>query len=159
MSDSWEAFVDALTQESSTLERVNASAIRLTEALVARKVDAISGAERELESARAAFQAASAKRRSMQVRGFGQLTLRQVCAYAPRRLQPQLNTRLAELATGSISLGITTNNNKALIASGMERLMKVTAAMQKAVAEKPGLYRRRGFVPAPNNSVLLSSQV
>lgn len=159
MSDSWEAFVDALNEEAATLSRVSASALRLTDALVARKVEQITAAERELDTARSAFQAASAKRRAMQVRGFGSMTLRQVCAYAPLRLQPMMNQRLSELATQSISLGITTNNNKALIQSGMERLMKVTAAMQKAVSDKPGLYRRRGFVPPPSNSVLLSSQV
>jgi hypothetical protein len=72
---------------------------------------------------------------------------------------PVLNQRLVELTTTSISLGITTSNNKALILSGMDRLMKVTAALQKAHSDGPGTYKRRGVVPPPSNSVLMSSKV
>lgn len=159
MTDSWESFVGALTEESTLLGRMNESALRMTRALIDGDVDAIMLTERELDSSRRAYQAACGKRRGMQVRGFGTMTLRQVCAYAPGNLRLSINQRLAELSTGSIQLGITTNNNKALIASGMERLMKMTSALQKATNDGPGTYKRRGFVPPPSNSVLVSSTV
>ena len=158
MSDSWDAFLNALHEEASLLMRVHDAAQRLTKALVANDVTEISTVERELDSARQAYQTASGKRRGMQVRGFGSLTLRQVCAYAPRSMWPLLGQRLQELTTTSIALGITTNNNKALILSGMDRLMKVTAALQKAHNDGPGTYKRRGFLPPPSNSVLMSSK-
>jgi hypothetical protein len=158
VSDSWDAFASALAEESSLLMRVQDSAQRLTKALVANDVDGISTTERELDSARQAYQSASGKRRGMQVRGFGSMTLRQVCAYAPRQMWPTLNQRLVELTTTSIALGITTNNNKALIMGGMDRLMKITSALQKAYNDGPGTYKRRGFVPPPTNSVLVSSK-
>ena len=159
MTDSWESFVGALAEESSLLKAMNDSALRMTRALVGGSADAIMSTERELDAARRSYQAACGKRRGMQVRGFGTMTLRQVCAYAPGNLRLPINQRLAELSNGSIQLGITTNNNKALIASGMERLMKMTSALQKATNDGPGTYKRRGFVPPPSNSVLVSSQV
>ncbi len=159
MTDSWDSFVSALTEEATLLGRMNDAALSMTRALVDGNVDGIFSTERTLDEARRAYQAACGKRRGMQVRGFGTMTLRQVCAYAPAQLRLPINQRLAELSTGSIQLGITTNNNKALIASGMERLMKITATLQKATNEGPGTYKRRGFVPPPNNSVLVSSQV
>lgn len=159
MTDSWESFVGALGEEASLLTRMNESAIGLTRALVGGNAENIMAAERELDAARRAYQAACGKRRGMQVRGFGTMTLRQVCAYAPANLRMAIGQRLTELSTGSIQLGITTNNNKALIASGMERLMKMTSALQKATNDGPGTYKRRGFVPPPTNSVLVSSKV
>lgn len=159
MSDSWESFAHALQDEATLLARVNDAAIRLTSALVENDATKIMDAERELDGARKAYVSAAGRRRGMQVRGFGTMTLRQVCAYAPRALSPAFNARLAELTTGSISLGITTNNNKALIASGMQRLMQVTSVLQKAANDHPRTYKRRGFVPPPSNSVLVSSQV
>ncbi len=159
MTDSWDAFAAALHEESSLLMRVHDAAQRLTQALVANNLAGISTAERELDSARQAYQAGSGKRRGMQVRGFGTLSLRQVCGYAPRPMWPLLGQRIQELTTTSIALGITTNNNKSLIVGGMDRLMKVTAALQKAHNDGPGTYKRRGFVPPPTNSVLLSSKV
>lgn len=159
MTDSWETFIAALADESALLARVNDAAVKLTDALVQGEPDGIVATERALESARKAYVSAAGKRRGMQSRGFGTKTLREVCAYAPRPLAAQIGQRLVELTTGSISLGITTNNNKALIASGMERLMKVTSVLQKAASDAPGTYKRRGFVPPPSNSVLVSSSV
>ena len=158
MSDSWETFAAALKDESLLLRRVHDVALKLQKALVERDIDMISESERELDTARQAYQSASGKRRGMQVRGFGTLTLRQVCGYAPRAMWPTLNQRVVELTTTSISLGITNNNNKALILNGMNRLMKVTAALQKAANDGPGTYKRRGYVPPPTNSVLVSSR-
>ena len=151
-------FAGALQEESAALARVHESAQKLTEALVRSPANEILAAERALDGARRAYQTLSAKRRGMQARGFGKMTLRQVCGYAPRRLAPALNQRLYELTTFSIGLRITANNNKALIAGGLDRLMKVTSALQKAANEGPKTYRRRGFVPPPTNSVLLSSR-
>jgi len=158
VTDSWEMFAGALQEESAALARVHESAQKLTEALVRSPANEILAAERALDGARRAYQTLSAKRRGMQARGFGKMTLRQVCGYAPRRLAPALNQRLYELTTFSIGLRITANNNKALIAGGLDRLMKVTSALQKAANEGPKTYRRRGFVPPPTNSVLLSSR-
>ncbi|HEY5341986.1 MAG TPA: hypothetical protein VIK27_13235 [Candidatus Aquilonibacter sp.] len=158
MSDSWDAFAGALSEESVLLRRTHEAALALTKALVSNEPAAIMAGEQALDSARRAYHSASGKRRGMQIRGFGTLTLRQVCAYAPRSLWPALNQRIVELTTTSIGLGITNNNNKALIQSGMARLMKITAALQEAANEGPRTYKRRGHVPPPTNSVLVSSK-
>ncbi len=158
MSDSWDLFMDALVQESGALSAMNAAALELTGALVARDPEAIAQAERALDASRQLYSKAAGVRRSMQVRGFGAATLRQVCAHAPRHLAATFNARLSELVTLSISLGITIANNKSLILAGMERLLQVTTALQRASNEEPGTYRRRGFVPPPSNSVLVSSR-
>ena len=158
MTDSWDSFADALGEEAASLGRVQASALLLTQALVANDVAQITVTQGELESARAAYVSASGKRRGMQVRGFGNLTLRQVCPFAPQRYALFFNQRLAELATRSVSLGITNNNNKSLITAGLQRLFTVTAAIQRATCPEPKTYKRRGFVPPPTNSVLVSSQ-
>ncbi len=158
MNDSWETFIAVLGDEASLLSNVHDAAQRLTRALVANELDEVAAAERALDAARQGYQTASAKRRGMQVRGFGNLTLRQVCAYAPRNLWPTLNQRLTELTTTSIALGITNNNNKSLIMSGMQRLMKVTSALQAASNDGPRTYKRRGIVAPPSNSVLVSSK-
>ncbi len=158
MSDSWESFATALQEESAALSRLHDAALRLTQALVKNSADDIGTADKALDGARRAFATSSSKRRGMQARGFGQMTLRQVCAYAPRRLAPAFNQRLYELTTLSIGLRITSKNNKALIVGGLDRLMQVTAALQRAANEGPKTYRRRGFVPPPTNSVLVSSK-
>lgn len=158
MNDSWESFAGALLEESAALTRVHDAAMSLTKALVRNVPAEIMLAERALDGARRAFQASSAKRRGMQARGFGKLTLNEVCAYAPRRMRATFNQRLYELSTLSIGMKITTNNNKALIASGLDRLIKMTSALQKAVNQGPKTYKRRGFIPPPTNSVLVSSQ-
>lgn len=157
MSDSWDAFASALLEESQLLKRTHEAALLLTKALVKSDAVQILECERGLDSARRAYHSASGKRRGMQIRGFGSLTLRQVCLYAPRQLWPAFNQRLVELTTTSIGLRITNNNNKALIQAGMQRLVKITAALQKASHDTPGTYKRRGFVPPPSNSVLVSS--
>lgn len=158
MNDSWEAFANALGDEAASLGHVHAAALRLTQALVGNDIAEIAAAERELESARVAYVGTSGKRRGMQVRGFGNLTLRQVCPYAPARYALFFNQRLAELATRAVSLGITNTNNKSLISAGLQRLFTVTAAIQRAASPEPKTYKRRGFVPPPTNSVLVSSQ-
>lgn len=158
MTDSWEIFAAALQEESAALARMHDAALAMTQALVLNRPVDISASERAVDGARRAFVSSSGKRRGMQARGFGQMTLRQVCAYAPRRFAPTLNQRLYELSTLSIGLKISNNNNKALIVSGLDRLMQVTSALQRASSDEPKTYRRRGFVPPPTNSVLLSSR-
>ncbi len=158
MSDSWETFGGALQEESAALARLHEAGLRLTEALVRNNPAEITLAERGLDGARRAFQSSSVKRRNMMSRGFGKMTLRQVCRYAPRRMAPTFGQRLYELTTLSINVKITSGNNKALIAAGMGRLIKITAAMQKAANAEPKTYKRRGFIPPPTNSVLLSSR-
>jgi hypothetical protein len=158
VSDSWDAFAGALQEESVLLRRTHQAALVLTKALVKNDPNDILAAERALDSARRDYHAASGKRRGMQIRGFGSMTLRQVCMYAPRPLWPVLNQRVVELTTTSIGLRLTNNNNKALISNGMQRLMKITTALQKAASEGPRTYKRRGYVPPPTNSVLVSSK-
>lgn len=158
MSDSWDTFAAALLDESALLKRTHEAALVLTKALVKSDAMQILECERALDSARRAYHSASGKRRGMQIRGFGSLTLRQVCGYAPRAMWATLNQRLVELTTTSIGLRITNGNNKALIQSGMQRLVKITAALQRAANDAPGTYKRRGFVPPPTNSVLVSSK-
>jgi hypothetical protein len=156
VTDSWDAFATALQEESALLKRTHEAALALTKALVTCEATGIMKCERALDDARRAYQASSGRRRGMQIRGFGKLTLRQVCLYAPRQLWPVLNQRLVELTTTSIGLRITNGNNKALIASGMRRLVKVTETLQRAASDGPRTYKRRGYIPPPSNSVLVS---
>lgn len=158
MSESWDSFATMLLDESVTLRKTHDAAVNLSKALVKNEPNAILTAERALDQARREYHAASGKRRGMQIRGFGTMTLRQVCAYAPRPMWPQFNQRIVELTTTSIGLRMTNNNNKALIAAGMQRLMKITAALQKAANRGPRTYKRRGHIPPPTNSVLVSSK-
>ena len=159
MSDSWEAFGMALRDESLALQRLNAAAMHLTQVLVDGLPETIVLADKELNEARSLHQNASSIRRGMQVRGFGTLTLQQVCAYAPRQLAAEFTQRLAELTYGSISLGITIGNNKSLILAGHDRLVKTTAKLQETMTERTGVYKRRGYVAPPGGSVLVSSKV
>lgn len=159
MNDSWEIFAAMLQDENAALQRLNSAAVSLTQILVDGSPEAISQADGQLNAARAAHQEASAKRRGMQVRGFGSMSLQQVCAYAPHHLAPQLNQCMADLAYGSISLGITIANNKSLIMAGLERLMKVTSKLQESMTERTGVYKRRGYVAPVGASVLVSNSV
>jgi hypothetical protein len=158
VSDSWEAFATALQEESVSLQRLNAAALALTQVLVDGSPEDIAGADKQLNAARAVHQSASAKRRGMQVRGFGTMTLQQVCQYAPHHLAAYMNQRLAELTYGSISLGITIGNNKSLILAGLERLVNVTSKLQETMTERTGVYKRRGYVAPPGASVLVSNK-
>jgi hypothetical protein len=157
--DSWEAFGIALRDESAALQRLGAAAIHLTQVLVDGSPESILESDRALNAARAVHQAACSKRRGMQVRGFGPMTLQQVCRYAPRHIAPYLNKALAELTYGSISLGITISNNKALIVAGLQRLVDITHKMQECATERTGVYKRRGYIAPPGASVLVSSKV
>ncbi len=158
MTDSWESFAQALHEESRSLELLNAGALNLTQALIEGDVEIIAARDRELNAYRQKHSEATTKRRGMQARGFGALTLQHVCRYAPPHLNGRFNQHLSELTCGAISLGLTVANNKALILSGLERVMHVTAKLQESVSERPGIYKRRGHVPPPTGSVLVSSK-
>lgn len=158
-SDSWEAFGRALQEEALSLQRLNAAAVHLTQVLVDGSPEAILESDRAVNAARAIHQNACAKRRGMQARGFGQMSLQQVCRYAPRHIAPYLQRSLSEITYGSISLGITISNNKSLIVAGLKRLVDVTHKMQEQATERTGVYRRRGYVAPPGASVLVSDRV
>jgi hypothetical protein len=60
------------------------------------------------------------------------------------------------MQTRGIAIKLTVDNNKALILAGLERLQKTLALLQQAGAERTGTYRRRGTIPPPSGSVLVS---
>ncbi|MHB8144915.1 MAG: hypothetical protein ACYDEW_04670 [Vulcanimicrobiaceae bacterium] len=158
MNDSWETFASALLDESQSLANLNAAAIALTQILPAGDPAQIIAADRAVDSARRAHQGASARRRGIQARGFGAMTLQQVCRHAPIHMAAHIDQRFSEIAFGSISLRITVANNKALIVAGLERLLAITAKLQESVSDRSGVYKRRGFVAPPSGSVLVSSK-
>lgn len=157
--DSWQAFAQALADESASIARLQKSTHGLMQALVDGDAQKILAADADVNTARTEYQGACGKRRGMQARGFGTMTLQQVCQYAPRQYAGQFNQRLAEITYGSIQLGITISNNKALIMAGMERLVRVTAKLQESATERTGIYKRRGYVRKPDASVIVSSSV
>jgi hypothetical protein len=155
-ADSWQAFANALAEENRTLGEVGSAALKLTSALVGGTPAAIEAAERSVAAAHVLYSLALGKRTTMMKRGFGDLTLRQVCAYAPGPLRRTVYATLHDMTTNGIALRITNNNNKALILAGMERLKKTISVIQKSLSEQPGTYKRRGIVPPPSGSVLVS---
>jgi hypothetical protein len=159
VSDPWDLFGGMVDEEAETLQRLNDAALALTRVLVSGSPEAIANADRDLNQARIAHQHASAKRRSMQVRGFGSMPLQQVCAYAPRPVAIRLSQKIAELRYGAISLRLTIENNKSLIVAGLDRLIGITSRLQESASERTGVYKRRGYVAPPGASVIVSSKV
>jgi phage FluMu protein gp41 len=145
-----------LAEENRLLGELGEAALGLTDALVAGEPREIEAAERRLEAQRVLHATAYAARIAMQRRGFGQLTLPQVCAYAPPALRRGLHALRHEMQTRGIAIKLTVDNNKALILAGLERLQKTLALLQQAGAERTGTYRRRGTIPPPSGSVLVS---
>lgn len=156
MSASWDAFRMLLQEESRYLGELGAAALSMTEALVHDNPEEITTAERRLEGQRLLHAQAQAKRAHMQTTGFGELTLEQVCAYAPATHRVVFQNLSRELTVRGISLAMTVTNNKALILSGMERLQKTVALIQASMTETTGTYKRRGNVPKPAGSVIVS---
>jgi len=152
----WQQFGDMIGEESRLLGELGAAALVLTDALVRNDPDAIEAAERRVEARQVLHGTAYAQRIAMQRRGFGELTLAQVCTYAPPALRGQFYGIAHELATSSAGLKMTVSNNKSLILAGMERLARTVAVLQRAGTEQTGTYRRRGVVPPPDGSVLVS---
>ncbi len=158
MSDTWEGFVDAVREESRLLNELNANARALTDALVKNKLPVMDRAQRQLEASRLRHEAALNVRMAMQRRGFGQMTLREVCGYAPPEVAHALHAAMADMTYSTIGIGITNNNNKALVAAGLDRLDRTVKALQNARSDKVGVYKRRGNVPHGNASVLVSQR-
>ncbi len=152
----WQRFASLLDDERVSLRQLGDAALALTESLVRNDPDAIENAERLVEARRVLHGTAYAQRVAMQRRGFGTLSLREVCAYAPPLLRRSMVGAVRELETQSIALKLTVSNNKALILAGMERLARTVAVLQRAGTEQTGTYRRRGIVPPPDGSVLVS---
>lgn len=152
----WQRFGEMLAEEARLLAELDASARALTDALVANDPDAIENAERIVEARRVLHGTAYAQRVAMQRRGFGALTLAQVCAYAPPVLRRSLYATVHAIETCGMSLRLTVANNKSLILAGMDRLARTVAVLQRAGTEQTGTYRRRGVVPPPDGSVIVS---
>ncbi len=152
----WQHFGEMIAEESRLLGEIGAAALALTDALVANDPDAIDSAERRVEARRVLHGTAYAQRVAMQRRGFGTLTLTQVCAYAPPALRGRFHGIVHELGTNGLALQMTVSNNKSLILAGMERLARTVAVLQRAGTEQTGTYRRRGVVPPPDGSVIVS---
>lgn len=153
---SWEAFSSALADESRLLGELGTAALAMTSALASGTPADVESTERKLEAQRVLYSHAHTTRTSMQQRGFGPLTLQQVCAYAPAPLRRGVYSSLHEITTRGISLQLTVSNNKALILAGMERLTKTVEILQQTMTEQPGTYKRRGIVPPSNGSVIVS---
>ena len=152
----WQRFGEMIAEECRLLNELGVAAISLTDALVENDPDAIEVAERRVEARRVLHGTAYAQRVAMQTRGFGTLTLEQVCAYAPPALRRAFYGIVHELGTSSVALQMTVSNNKSLILAGMERLARTVAVLQRAGTEQTGTYRRRGVVPPPDGSVIVS---
>ncbi|HEY6234950.1 MAG TPA: hypothetical protein VIW69_07630 [Candidatus Elarobacter sp.] len=152
----WQQFGEMIAEECRLLNELGAAALALTDALVENDPDAIETAERRVEARRVLHGTAYAQRVAMQRRGFGKLTLAQVCAYAPPALRRRFYGVAHELETSSLALKMTVSNNKSLILAGMERLARTVAVLQRAGTEQTGTYRRRGVVPPPDGSVIVS---
>jgi hypothetical protein len=152
----WARFSELLAEECHLLGALGDAALGLTDALVVNDPDAIDHAERRVEAQRVLHGTAHAQRIAMQQRGFGKLTLAQVCAYAPPALRRPMHGTMHELGTRGIALRLTVSNNKSLILAGMDRLARTVAVLQRAGTEQTGTYRRQGVVPPPDGSVIVS---
>jgi hypothetical protein len=155
-SGSWSEFTSALRTEAAALAVVDRISVTLTSALVERDAARIGSINEQLEGARLAHHASQSRRFAMQRQGFGDMPLAKVIDYAPRNLAMKLRGYTSDLAYRAISIGITTRNNKSLILAGMDRLLKVVTLLQHSTSDQPRTYKRRGFVPPPDNSVLVS---
>jgi len=156
MSDSWNSFADMLRAERDQIRVLNVIAMELTNALVENDTTAISLAERKLEVEQSRHNAVFLRRVETQKRGFGDMTIASVIAYAPREIAWNLYGDMCEIQVSTRGLALTNENNKSLILAGMDRLMRTVAFIQRAGTEQPGTYKRRGTVPPPDGSVLVS---
>jgi hypothetical protein len=152
----WQRFAELLGAESGALGDLGTAALELTDALVVNDAAGIEAAERRVAGRVVLHASAYQQRVGMQKRGFGTLTLPQVCAYAPPALRRALHGYAHEIGVRTIALTITASNNKALILAGMDRLARSVAVIQHAGTEHPGTYKRRGTVPPPTGSVIVS---
>jgi hypothetical protein len=155
-ADSWRAYGDMLAAENKALAQLGSAALEMTQALAGGKPAEIEAADKKVNAYRVVFTVAHDRRMQMQKRGFGDLTLAQVCVYAPAPMRRPLAALVRDMEIRGVALRITISNNKALILAGMERLQRVVRVLQESMSEKPGTYKRRGIVPPPSGSVLVS---
>jgi hypothetical protein len=153
---SWQAFADALADENQCLAELGAAALAMTTTLVLGTAAEIEGADRRVDARRILHARAHARRMTMMRSGFGEMSLRQVCGYAPPALRRSVVTSLRELRTRAIALQITVGNNKTLIRAGLERIASTVRVMQKSLSEQTGTYRRRGLSAPMNSSLIVS---
>ncbi len=153
---SWQAFADALEAENQSLGELGAAGLAMTGVLVFGTAAEIVAADRNVDARRTLHVQAHLRRAAMMKSAFGDLTLRQVCTYAPGPLRRSVFTSLRELRTRGIGLKITVANNKALIGAGLSRIAKTVAVIQKSLTEQPGTYRRGGQVTQPHGSLIVS---
>ncbi len=153
---SWQAFADALAEENRALGELGAAALAMTSVLVLGSAAQIEAADREVDVKRVAHAQAHLRRTMMMKSGFGDLTLQQVCNYAPGALRKSVYLSLRQLRTRGIGLRITVSNNKALITAGLTRITKTMAVMQKSLTEQTGTYRRRGILTQSTGSLIVS---
>jgi hypothetical protein len=146
---SWQAFADVLSEENRCLGELGASALAMTSVLVL-------GTASEIEAKRVLHAQARVRRTTMMKSGFGELTLGQVCSYAPRALRRSVYLSLRDLRVRGIGLRITVGNNRALITAGLKRISSTIAVMQKNSGESNGTYRRRGVLTPANGSLIVS---
>ncbi len=155
MNDSWESFVDALAQECAAFGALNERALEMSVALVQNVPEKIHATQRALEEARKALVAVRSRRRAMQQRGFGNMSLKKVSRYAPPAIASQIVARTRQLTYYTIKLELINSNNRALILGAMERLMAIVAVMRRVQAQ-PLTYKRRGMVAPPDHSMIVS---
>ena len=154
---SWQAFADVLSEENRCLGELGAAALGMTRILVLGTAADIEAAVCNVEAKLALHAQASLRRTTMMKSGFGELSLGQVCSYAPGALRRSVFLSLRDLRVRGIGLRITVANNKALSTAGLKRIASTIAVMQRNAGESDGTYRRRG-VPAPANGSLIVSR-
>ena len=155
-SGSWQAFADALAEENRTLGELGAAALAMTNVLVLGNAAQIDAANLTVDARRVQHAQAHLRRITMMRAGFGDLTLRQVCGYAPGPLRRTLFGSLRELRVRGIALRLTVANNKALIGAGLARIANTIAVMQKNMTGQTGTYRRRGTIAPASGSLIMS---
>jgi len=158
MSDSWESFVEVLAQECAAFGAVNERALEMSVALVQNVPERIHATQRALEEARKALGAIRGRRRAMQSRGFGDMSLKKISRYAPAPVASQILAGSKQLQYYTIKLDLINSNNRALILGAMERLMAIVAVIRR-VQMQPLTYKRRGIVAPPDRSMIMSHQV
>jgi hypothetical protein len=153
---SWQVFADALAAENECLGELGAAALAMTSALVFGPAAQIEATDRSVDARRVLHGQAHLRRVTMMKSGFGDLTLRQVCGYAPPPLRSSIFGSLRDLRTRGIALQITVGNNKSLINAGLARIANTIVVLQKNLGEQTGTYRRRGTLTPSAGSLIVS---
>jgi hypothetical protein len=153
---SWKAFADAVADENRCLGELGAAALVLTGTLISGTAAQIETHRELLDLRQTQYEHSHTRRSVMMKRAFGDLNLRQVCAYAPGPLRRTVYVALREMTERRTALQITVGNNKALITAGLQRISKTITVLQNSMTEQTGTYRRGGIVRPANGSVIVS---